>query len=287
MLVQMGERVSQAGGLRDAPLPLIIRGIGEGRWAEQVDAVRAVVDHKARQEAKASLLPYFLAAARFDGARRTECMVGGTGLLALDVDDIDADNAVIMREHVKGLPMSTAAFLSPSWGLKIICAVEPVPSDARGVAAAWAAASEALRRAYSLQADKSGKDACRATFISHDDGAWCRPPLKALAWEYPPERKAKPYRPEAHADMADVAGKLAGIPADDRLVWLTCLMALKSEFGEAAEPLARSWSQSSTKYDERGFDVAWRSLKPEGGVTIGSLYYLWKENGNGATTAGF
>lgn len=64
-----------------------------------------------------------------------------------------------------------------------------------------------------------------------------------------------------------------------RAEWIKVLMALKSEFGESAKPVAQSWSELGQSYDLRDFNSAWRSIKSGCKVTIGTLYYMSKKAG--------
>ena len=72
---------------------------------------------------------------------------------------------------------------------------------------------------------------------------------------------------------------LYSIPADDRETWVQMGMAIKSEMGDAGFALWDSWSQRSERYKPADARAVWRSVKPNGGITIASLYYLAKEYG--------
>jgi len=69
------------------------------------------------------------------------------------------------------------------------------------------------------------------------------------------------------------------IPSDDREVWITVGMALKSELGDAGRDLFDSWSQLSSKYKASTVATVWRSFKAGGGITIASLYKLARDHG--------
>ena len=72
---------------------------------------------------------------------------------------------------------------------------------------------------------------------------------------------------------------LYSIPADDREVWWRMGAAIKSELGEAGFSLWDAWSQQSERYKPANARAVWRSVKPTGGITIATLYYLAKEYG--------
>lgn len=72
---------------------------------------------------------------------------------------------------------------------------------------------------------------------------------------------------------------LAVIPSDDRDVWWRMGMALKSEFGEDGLPLFEEWSERSSSFDAKAVKSTWKSIKPGGRVTIGTLIGEAKNHG--------
>ncbi len=78
---------------------------------------------------------------------------------------------------------------------------------------------------------------------------------------------------------------LAYIPAHDRDTWLRVGMAVKSELGDAGYNLWDKWSQTAENYIERDARATWRSIKPTGKVTVGTLIYEAQQHGYKATGA--
>ena len=72
---------------------------------------------------------------------------------------------------------------------------------------------------------------------------------------------------------------LSFIPADDRDTWLRMAMAIKSEIGEEGFDIWNKWSQQSDSYNSRDAKNVWRSIKSNGGVSIGTLFHEAKANG--------
>lgn len=72
---------------------------------------------------------------------------------------------------------------------------------------------------------------------------------------------------------------LSFVPAHDREIWVRMGMAVKSELGEDGFPLWDEWSRTADNYKPNDARDVWRSLKPNGGVTIGSLLHEAKVNG--------
>jgi putative DNA primase/helicase len=69
------------------------------------------------------------------------------------------------------------------------------------------------------------------------------------------------------------------VPAYDRDIWLRIGMAIKSELGEQGLNLWLEWSQQDEGYDEKAAHNVWRSIKPNGKVTIATLFYEAKRDG--------
>ena len=68
-------------------------------------------------------------------------------------------------------------------------------------------------------------------------------------------------------------------PDEPRLEWVMVGMSLKAEFGEAGLDLFDNWSQGSDKYKRRDVLSTWKSIKPHGGIGLGSLIKKAKDNG--------
>jgi hypothetical protein len=69
------------------------------------------------------------------------------------------------------------------------------------------------------------------------------------------------------------------IPADDYPIYLQIGMALKSGFGDSGFPLYREWAANSIKYSDDDIRTKWKSFRPEGGVTIATLFFMAQEHG--------
>jgi len=73
---------------------------------------------------------------------------------------------------------------------------------------------------------------------------------------------------------------LSFIPADiERDKWWRVAAAIKSELGDDGFDIFDTWSRGSEKYAETDARHTWRSLKPAGRISIGTLYAIAKEYG--------
>jgi putative DNA primase/helicase len=69
----------------------------------------------------------------------------------------------------------------------------------------------------------------------------------------------------------------ATLPRDD---WARVGMAIKSEFpDDMGRDLFTEWSATAGSFDAKAVADTWRSIKAGGGVGIGTLLHLAKENG--------
>lgn len=80
--------------------------------------------------------------------------------------------------------------------------------------------------------------------------------------------------------LETVRRALDHVSADcDRDAWVRVLAAVKSELGDDGCELAREWSVRGAAFKAADFRATWKSLRPDGGVTIGTLFALAKEGG--------
>ncbi len=77
----------------------------------------------------------------------------------------------------------------------------------------------------------------------------------------------------------EVAGALSWISPDDRDVWVRMAMACRSALGDDGWALWDEWSEGSENYRPRDALAVWRSVRPAGGITAGSLFALARQNG--------
>jgi len=83
----------------------------------------------------------------------------------------------------------------------------------------------------------------------------------------------------------NIRAALAHVPACDRDVWVRMGMAVKSELGEDGYDLWDEWSQRDESYRRADARDVWRSISPNGKVTLGTLIHEAKRHGysgNGA-----
>lgn len=82
------------------------------------------------------------------------------------------------------------------------------------------------------------------------------------------------------ADEEEVRAALKHVSPDPYDLWLRCGLALKHGFGDHGFVLWRDWSSSSPKFNgDEKLLKKWDGLKPNGDLTVGTLFYLAKQAG--------
>ena len=76
-----------------------------------------------------------------------------------------------------------------------------------------------------------------------------------------------------------ISNALHFIDPNDRDVWLTMGMAIKSELGEGGFDTWLDWSKAAASFNTKDAQDVWKSIRPHGAVTIGSLFHQAKANG--------
>jgi hypothetical protein len=83
------------------------------------------------------------------------------------------------------------------------------------------------------------------------------------------------------SDMDRASDALQFISPDlDYDEWISIGQALHTAFGHAGLPLWHNWSAQGSKYKgDKDIEQHWKSFKPDGGITLGSLFHQAMERG--------
>lgn len=92
----------------------------------------------------------------------------------------------------------------------------------------------------------------------------------------------------AYHDNDDIENRihdaLRYIPADDRETWVRIGMAIHAGMGNDGYAIWDDWSRTAGNYNERASRDVWRSIRPNGGVSIGTLFHIAHQHGYRAGT---
>jgi len=80
-------------------------------------------------------------------------------------------------------------------------------------------------------------------------------------------------------NLVHVLMALTFIPADDRPTWVKVAMALKSALGDEGLDIWLNWSRNSDSFNERDAIATWKSIRPDGGITIATVFHEAKKHG--------
>ncbi len=81
-------------------------------------------------------------------------------------------------------------------------------------------------------------------------------------------------------DHSRIVSALSYIPAHDRDMWVKIGCAVKSELpDEDGFSAWNDWSQTADNYKENNAISVWRSINISGGIGIGTLFKISKDNG--------
>lgn len=153
------------GGI-NRPLGAILSEIQSDVWAAKTAILRSHVYKSAKYDSLKRTLPAVMFAGSTRGGHKKVDVLRHSGLLAVDVDDLETGAAVSIRDHLGNDLHILASWISPSArGVKALCRI---PADVATHKLAFVAAQSYFRERHGIQIDPACSDVCRLCFISHD-----------------------------------------------------------------------------------------------------------------------
>jgi len=173
----------------------VLQAIKAGRWAEPVLRLRKLdaegrADEYDRLKSK---LPFATFAGTFEPCRKRENLKKASGVLVLDVDGLDNEKSINLKESLKNDRHVFSAFLSPAHGLKALVRVD-IANDSE-CKSAFRALEQYFLEKYGIQLDKSGSDICRACFMSFDPELYLNIAAEPFLYEKQMAASVKPSEP--------------------------------------------------------------------------------------------
>jgi len=237
-------------------------------------------DNLKTQTALKSRLDYVTFSGTFS-TRKALGLLSHSGLICLDFDDIANIEDVIIRVYTD--PYVCLAFVSPTGkGLKIIVKIDQTDNHAL----AWNCTSSYFKEKHHIEADKSGKDVCRACFVSYDVNACYNPDSKVF-------QITKPERLPSPRSNIDIGNSelVRAIRVVERIVierlditgtyqnWINVGLALAT-FGEEGRALFHDVSRFYSAYQVTETDKKFDNLLATGRFTSSAfLFKMAKECG--------
>ena len=107
-----------------------------------------------------------------------------------------------------------------------------------------------------------------------------KPRTTATAPQPPPPNNPPPPPPQPSGEVDQIRVALKFIPASDRTVWRDVGFGLKNHFGDGGWEIFDAWSRTAPEsYDAEQNRRQWESFKPDGGMTIATVFHLAKQHG--------
>lgn len=143
--------------------------ITNGSYQSEVKALRAITDKSEAAAFKKNNFDFLTFSGIFN-YRNSASLVKHSGLLTFDFDDIDLPERLKERLLNDNLFEIVLMFTSPSGhGLKCIMAIDLQ----QATHLEWfETVAQLIKKSYQLDIDPSGKDTCRACFLSYDPMAY-------------------------------------------------------------------------------------------------------------------
>ena len=253
---------------------VILEQIRSGKYKARVQALREILRQGKSEEydsAKRSL-PAFTPSGLFDGGRKLEFLKEYSGLIILDLDDLQQEHLIAARQKIQECTYTFACFISPSGqGLKVLVKVFSRPVLHKRTFNQVKSFYEDLLK---LEVDPSGKDITRLCFVSWDEVLYLNPAAACF----------KTYLNLLEDDIDKLTATIELRQLDltkNYDDWVRIAFALIDAIGEEGRSYFHRISQYYPGYDASLCDSQFDKCLHSGntGVTIGTLYYLARDNG--------
>ena len=227
------------------------------------------------------------------GKRKAQHLLQHSGLVTLDIDDLEANTIPDLLAELAQLPQVVLAFVSPSGtGIKVIVSVNPIPRNDLAHKGAYQACLDFfddLATEYGFEIDTSGKDCSRLCYLAHDPLAIVHKDAPPIEWDAEAWLEEERKR-EAHAERK--IEEFSKLPVDIKVLdyiprdvpyedWRNIGMAIK----HAGLPLSvwRDWNHgqrlsSSSGWIKEDLNRYWASFKRTG-ITWGTVVHLATQHG--------
>lgn len=168
--VSFGLDVTQPRRLETRTTGDVLRGIASGTWQDSVLRVRSLPHDSPEQRDTKKLLPFTTFGGVFSH-RRNESLREHSGQIGVDLDDLGEAKAVATIQAAVADSFCLAAFRSTRGeGVRLLFRIPPCSPQHHSLSFEQVAVH--VRNTYGYDVDESGKDVCRASFVSFDRGLW-------------------------------------------------------------------------------------------------------------------
>ena len=183
--ISFGLDVRQPSRLETRNTAQVLFGIRAGEWREPVARVRELPADSPEQKTAKLALPFCTWAGVFS-RRSIDGLVNHSGQVGIDLDGLGEVGAVAVLQAAVADVHCLAAFRSARGeGVRLILRISPCSPENHAVA--FEQVARHVRELYGHEADTSGKDVSRASFVSFDNGLWFNAAALVLPMQLPGE----------------------------------------------------------------------------------------------------
>lgn len=183
--ISFGEDIRRPDRLETRNTADVLFGIRDGHWRDAVAHVRELPVNSPEQRAAKVALPFCTWAGVFT-RRSNDGLLRHSGQCGVDLDGLGETGAVTVIQAAVADVHCLAAFRSARGeGVRLIFRIPPCSPEHHVIAFEQVAAH--VLKTYGREADTSGKDVCRASFVSFDNGLWFNATALVLPIELPGE----------------------------------------------------------------------------------------------------
>jgi len=231
--------------------------------------------NKKEYDSKKKLLHSFTPCGVFENRRLLPNLKCYSGLVILDIDKLEKEALLKVRDSAEQISFTHALFYSPSGtGLKILVKVSSGKEDHLK---AFNSVKQHYEEILKVIVDKSGKDITRLCFMSYDETAMYT-------------EDSEVFKVENVNDVeADVKKLVDGIEQNridltsDYISWRNVGFALAEGLGESGRGYFHRISRFNAEYDQETSNEQYTKCLNASGVgsdiTLKTLFYMAKQNG--------
>lgn len=269
-------------------LQKIIELIKNETYKKEILAIRNESDKSKQNELKKQL-PAVTISGLFSNQHKNENLVSHSGLIQIDIDDLEKNRLWKLREKFKTDKYTLACFLSPSGnGLKLIF---KIPASIETHLQSFLAIEKYFLDVYKQQIDKSCKDVSRLMFISSDANIYSNFESEIFTDFYSnikPITKNPNQKKQISNDVCtDIENCI--IQIEQRQIditnnyedWLKIGFALSDATGENGRGFYHRISRQSTKYKSSECDIQYSKCTngKSNGISKGTFFKICQDYG--------
>lgn len=190
MKVSLFKQIKDTTGGHEVDIMDVVDGIRSGHWMEHVERVRSAEDKKSQREIKKTV-PYFTPSGTFQH-RRDDGLIQHSGILAIDVDNLDDPKEVKSWLALDRFSWITSESISGN-GLVVF-----VKIDTSKHLESFEYLEKYYLQNYELKIDQACKDISRPRFVTFDPDVVVNPSAERLSFT-----KEKSFDPERIIGIAE------------------------------------------------------------------------------------